>query len=407
MELTRLLEEDLAASNPNSQSLPDGQANGPSIGSDPSDPINSIPAGTLPSETSSLPPLTDSHPSNPFASAIQPIQVPSVPQDSIATESTLPVPAQPEESTLTPTSKVWQAHPIDIDVISLKLNKHKYLVPADFLADIAKIEDNANHLGDPERITKISEMGANARMHVTGFDPAWAPRFEAYAERVRERKAKRQKAKAAAVTDGEATVSIDESRNTDVATGGPGVEPQVGSFSQKRGREEDMDGGIIRAEKRPREGDVPDLGDIASTAQALMAQPIQPIAGPSTATPQPLTHLPSTLAIQPTSSALEPPPSATSPLTPLATEIPTVPPPKYPPFVLPAEQFASLSQTLLEATEDFTIDELEQLRAACYDRIWRARGAWDKTQVIKDVMEVVEGLREEVEMLREEEEREE
>ena len=54
------------------------------------------------------------------------------------TSTTHPTPTAVANATTT-----WQAHNLDIDLISLKLSKHKYLTPSDFLADIAKIEENA------------------------------------------------------------------------------------------------------------------------------------------------------------------------------------------------------------------------------------------------------------------------
>lgn len=90
---------------------------------------------------------------------------------------------------LVPTS-TWQAHNVDIDIIQRRLIRHKYYTPEDFLADIRKIEENAIKVGDPERQAKVVEMGANARLHISGFDPKWTPEFERYAERMR---AKRQR----------------------------------------------------------------------------------------------------------------------------------------------------------------------------------------------------------------------
>lgn len=241
----------------------------------------------------------------------------------------------------------WQAHNLDIDLISLKLSKHKYLTPSDFLADIAKIEENAEKLMDPDRITKIGEMGAHARMHVLNFDPAWEPRFEAYAARVKERKAKRAEKRAAAAPVGPA--------GSDTA-----VVQQDGEGSLKRARE-DGDEEDERGDKRQKE-------DI------VMEEPTP--AAPLTTT-------------------------ETTP-TPISAEVPTIPPPRpsYPAFILPPTQLSNLKSTLTHATSSFNIEQLEQLRASCFDTIWKYRADWDRTSCLAELGRVVDGFVGEVEELK-------
>jgi hypothetical protein len=248
--------------------------------------------------------------------------------------TTLPhtIPNSTATSIIADPPTTWQAHNLDIDLISLKLSKHKYLTPSDFLADIAKIEENAEKLMDPDRITKIGEMGAHARMHVLNFDPAWEPRFEAYAERVRGRKAKRaeeRERKAAALAAGHATV----------VEGGEGQ--QEGEGSLKRARE---DGDGVEGEER---GDKRQKEDIVMDEPAPAVEPI--------------------------------------------TEEPTVPPPRptYLPFILPQSSLSGLNSTLTHATSSFNIEQLEQLRATCFDTIWKYRAEWDRTGCLVEVGKVV------------------
>jgi hypothetical protein len=252
--------------------------------------------------------------------------------------TTLPhtIPNSTATSIITDPPTTWQAHNLDIDLISLKLSKHKYLTPSDFLADIAKIEENAEKLMDPDRITKIGEMGAHARMHVLNFDPAWEPRFEAYAERVRGRKAKRaeeRERKAAALAGGDATV----------VEGGEGQQETEGSL--KRARDEEGVEGEERGDKRQKEDIVMD---------------------------------------EPTPATIEP----------IPTDEPTVPPPRptYPPFILPQSSLSSLQSTLTHATSSFNVEQLEQLRATCFDTIWKYRAEWDRTSCLIDVGKVVDAF---------------
>ena len=273
---------------------------------------------------STLPALTET------LSSINPTTLP----DTIPNSTAASIIADPTSTTPT----TWQAHNLDIDLISLKLSKHKYLTPSDFLADIAKIEENAEKLMDPDRITKIGEMGAHARMHVLNFDPAWEPRFEAYAERVRARKAKRaeEREKKAAALSGEDAVVVD---------GEEGQQEREGSL--KRAREEDGAEGEERGDKRQKEDIVMD---------------------------------------EPTPATIEPIPEI--------GDIATVPPPRptYPPFILPTSSLSTLQSTLTHATSSFNIEQLEQLRASCFDTIWKHRAEWDRTGCLVEVGRVVDGF---------------
>jgi hypothetical protein len=70
---------------------------------------------------------------------------------------------------------------------------------------------------------------------------------------------------------------------------------------------------------------------------------------------------------------------------------PTVPPPRptYPPFILPQSSLSSLQSTLTHATSSFNIEQLEQLRASCFDTIWKYRAEWDRTGCLVEVGKVV------------------
>lgn len=279
----------------------------------------------------------------------------SEPGPTLATDEATALDAAASGLTSKPAS-VWQAHNLDIDIVSLKLSKHKYLTPSDFLADIAKIEENADKLGDPDRITRIGEMGAHARMHVMGFDSAWEPRFEAYAQRVKERKAKRQqekedKKRAEAVPSEDATVLPNGDGNPENASLKRPLED-----AEERGRED----------KRMREGEDIDMAD--SSLPATVSETVTTIAPKE----QPDQH--------PTI---------------------TVPPPQtvYPSFILPSEPLANLQDSLVNATAAFTVEQLEQLRATCFDKIWRHRADWDRTNCVKEVQLAVESLAVEVDEL--------
>ena len=287
---------------------------------------------------------------------------------------TAEAPAEPAAPT--PTAKpVWEAHNLDIDIVSLKLSKHKYLTPSDFLADISKIESNADKLGDPDRITRIGEMGAHARMHVMNFDPAWEPRFEAYAQRVRGRKAKRQEEK-------EERKRLEQAGPTVVVDGTTvsGEEPSAGEGgSLKRPREDGADDEQgDREDKRMR-------GDVEMDGSSL------PLADTNNQSSSDITAVP--------------PISLVSESQRQQKEEPTVPPPRlvHPPFVLPDHNLEKLQTALHHATRGFTIENLEQLRAACFDKIWRHRADWDRTDCVKGLQGLVDEFVVEVDESRESE----
>jgi len=86
----------------------------------------------------------------------------------------------------------------------------------------------------------------------------------------------------------------------------------------------------------------------------------------------------------------EPTPATIEPIP----EIATVPPPRptYPPFILPASSLSTLKSTLTHATSSFNIEQLEQLRANCFDTIWKYRAEWDRTGCLVEVGKVVDAF---------------
>lgn len=298
--------------------------------------------------------------------------LPSAPADDPATSA--PATMTTTEKVDAPKKQTWQAHNLDIDIVSLKLSKHKYLTPSDFLADIAKIEENADKLGDPDRIARIGEMGAHARMHVMNFDPAWEPRFEAYAQRVRDRKAKRQKEKEEAKRaelggNGGEILAVPASAAGEVAQEADGAQGEsMISSSLKRPREGEGSAEAERGDKRPREDDV------VMDGSSVPAPP-------------------------PPATAQEPSQSAITIGTVPTDEAATVPAPRvvHPPFHVPAEELEHLSTNLVLGTATFTVEQLEQLRAMCFDKIWRHRADWDRRECVRNVRTALDDFIVEVE----------
>lgn len=256
---------------------------------------------------------------------------------------------------------VWQANPVDLDVIQRKIARHKYFTPDDFLHDISLIEDNAVKVGDPDRLARVTEMAAMCRLHVSGFDPKWTPEFAAYKERMLARKAARQKKKqeeeeaaAAAAAAASDTAPAADSTHAAQPNGTAGESTTLDGPSQvlpaaelsaaKRPRDEDVD--MDRDGKRPREhGPESDI--------ILVRDPISA-----------------------DESATVPPPK-------------TAPPPVYPPFVVPAQAVSVLGRALGTETSGLNVDQLEQLRAGLYSRLWRGRKEWDRTGLLNELLQYV------------------
>ena len=303
-----------------------------------------------------------------------------VPQHDSLPNGHLPVPADiPMPSSSAPASlenpqpavapvepeAVWQAHDVDIDTLHRKLMRHKYHTPAEFLADVAKIEDNAAHIGDADRQARVAEMTANARLHVTQFDPKWMPEFERYKERMRVRKEDREKEKA------KATGQTAAAEGADGATGEV-AHTQAGANGILK-RSHDGEGDEEREGKRPREMEMDIDPPVAVPSEEQQAT--IPILGST---------VPDIASIMPT-SVPEPRSASIQPTEP------------HPPFVLSSELLNSFAAELKVGTTSLNVDELEQVRAGCFDRLWRRRASWDRTGVVEECINWVRSFVKDVE----------
>lgn len=108
------------------------------------------------------------------------------------------------------------------------------------------------------------------------------------------------------------------------------------------------------------------------------------------------------LGTAPTGAIGEPPSS-------VAQAPPAEPPKPHPPFRGPTtNEFCKFVEHLLKASNDLNIEQLLQLRAGCFDAVWRRRSDWDRTELMKElhglVDAVVKAVREEREAVAREEE---
>lgn len=281
-----------------------------------------------------------------------------------------PAPLATAEPTLEPNStsaeapKTWQAHDVDLDTIQRKLLKHKYYTPDDVLADVHKIELNAERL-DGDRQAKVADFAANVRMHVANFDQRWIPEFARYSERMKHRKAEKQRARVAAATTGvdigvgdtapatsaEQLVSEPTARSLDGDVTMT-MTPEELSASLKRPRESE-DSTDQPSEKRARE-------DVAEARESS-------------------------------------PPEARPPVSEVTVPPPQSPKTVYPPFRVPVKELDLLESELTgELTASLNVEQLDQIRAMLFDRVWRHRAEWDRTDLVKTCRDVLRNFREDV-----------
>lgn len=68
----------------------------------------------------------------------------------------------------------------------------------------------------------------------------------------------------------------------------------------------------------------------------------------------------------------------------------------HPEFNCPRSLLDQLEHKLLATSSTFTIDQLLQLRAACFDQVWRHRSEWDRMELIADLRGLIDDVAEAV-----------
>lgn len=63
-----------------------------------------------------------------------------------------------------------------------------------------------------------------------------------------------------------------------------------------------------------------------------------------------------------------------------------------PEFVIDDSAVSRLERILVGETGSFNVDQLEQLRAACYDRIWSGRKEWDRRPLVEELCQMGEEM---------------
>jgi len=266
----------------------------------------------------------------------------------------------------------FRFHDISLDKVHERLFADRYHTPEMMLADIQRIVENAYHEGDPDTLSKADQMLNYARiMCDQACDPAFRVDCQRMAQREKDRAKKRAQARLKAREDAAAEANKREQA----------------AIAQTEETEDSNN-------KRPREDGEEDNGNDQAkrarfTEDVVMAESPTRVGHPSSQSLMPATPAAPTASTSSNGAANE---TAIAPIAITAPPREPTPPPAepLPDFILPEVSLSDLGRFLVTHTGALTVDELEQLRAACYDCIWRARKSWDKTGVIDEIRELAE-----------------
>lgn len=364
----------------------------------------------------------------PTSEADQTMQaVAAEPADSAATataDATVAAAAQPPKQQ--PKTLFFVFHDISLDKIEMKIYSDKYVGPEPFLADIEKVVENAYADGEEEVINKADQLLNTARIMVDqqcdlSFRQECAKMAAREKDRAKARAEKKQKAKdAKAAAAGNVAPEATELSASSSTLKRPLDNSDDGETTKRQRMDSDMldattaantaingqsSSAIGRSAIIP-ESPSPFLGD-RSASKAL-------VNGNATSASIALTGRPSFPTLSGQSASLSAatrtvqpaaPPGISSsligeailPASAPGTRPASPEPEPHPPFYVPHEELKQLSAFLEKHTLDLTVDELEQLRAACYDAIWRARRDWDKSNLVKEIYEMANEFVEELE----------
>ena len=348
-------------------------------------------------------------------------------------------------TTKEPAKKLFfKFHDMSLDKMESKIYGDRYLGPELFLTDIEKIVENAYADGEDEVVAKAQQMLNASRIMV---DQACDLSFRMECVRMAQRETNRQKAK-----QEKKQKAREEKEKARLLTATPATTAagSVASSSNglKRLLENGDDGNDSSKRQRLDQGDAEMMDATTQANTVLNGQPSSAVGlrtgGIVPESPSPALASRSVAGVNPnatsaslvlasTSTANSAPPTFSMPSgsglpTPVSTtsmtgkqgvapgsisssligeailppSLPTTRPASpepepHPPFFVPQSEIQQLKQFFANHTADLSVDELEQLRAACYDAIWRARREWDKTRLVKEISELANEYIEELE----------
>ncbi|KAK9353937.1 hypothetical protein V1523DRAFT_172921 [Lipomyces doorenjongii] len=309
------------------------------------------------------------------------------------------------------TSKKY--HNMDLDIVEERLWNGYYCTPKLFLKDIAFILEDANTSGDREKIVRASEMYANVQVSVDEIgDAQFLLDCERMSERERQRseryqeKLKRRQEKLAAMQPPHpapafgpqpAPLPAEEAIRTRILSAATSV---ANLFDDDEDQDELQPNGVPEvngdAESQPRstENEITDEAEpmqvdnmdpnsettpSADTSSNVGTQPSQEITGTtietSTARMESPTEL-STIPQKEPGAIVEHKPDREP--SPDPVEVP------HPSYELDKDALELFHMQLSKATDNFVVEQLEQINSALMDVAYRGRLNWDRNAVLQE-----------------------
>lgn len=292
---------------------------------------------------------------------------------------------------------------IDLERIHAHLYRGKYLTTQDFLDDLAKIVHNAKVFpGDNERLVKAQMMYTTAQVHTNEFDSHF--RLECERMAARERKRREEWAAANPKPSGPSRSTAQGIRRS---ARNNGQQPEViitdpvqlerrlkrQRSSEPSGESQDEIG--QDAPPSPKKARV-------TSADEDNVDPLD-VVGPTSSQPRPAAvRFAHEMIVDDDPPILPQLPVEVSTLTPpivqpeIQPRTPSPSPGPHPTLTMSDHHLHALSEELVDGTDALTVEQLEQLRAACLGCVWRRRSEWDRDTMIQELLDIVHVFVEEI-----------
>lgn len=302
-----------------------------------------------------------------------------------------------------------------LEKMQKRLYHNGYLSVAAFLEDVNKIVFNADQAQevDTERLTRAHQMRNATIIMLDNFiDASFRADCDAMAARMLAREkaeAEAAAAKAAGANAPPVPAAAGERQSARVAGAAPdhAAPVDVGTLERENKRaRRDSDkaadsGDESGARKRVRQ-DIDVMMGLSAEGADLLARGASPITVASGSAQAQALLPPAVSSMLPGGSPLKqsltlPDDESSGPKTPVhvpAAPVPGLPSaildapstpaaaPIHPPFKVSQQALGKLMADILSRTYNFNIEQLEQLRATCFDAVWRHRADWDRTKLV-------------------------
>lgn len=321
---------------------------------------------------------------------------------------------------------------MNLEKMQRHLYYNGYLTLDDFMRDLNKIVDNAEEARevDTERLVRAHQMRNYAVVLLDQYiDPAFREECQRMAQRQVTREQAKAQAEAEAKSKAEAAaaaprrpsgerfsarvqgqapehgLAVDvlaiERSNAGKRSRGSSARASADGGERKRARSaliNEVDAAMENGAAGGVDGVVGTMASGDDQAQAqLQADPVGARSDGAPGTPVANGNGTSAAPLQPSDRSVIG--TIGGPSTAVTTE--PVVPIEHPAFNCPASLLAQLERKLLASSSTFSIDQLLQLRAACFDQVWRHRADWDRLELIGTLTGLIDEVSEAVRAERE------